>query len=544
MKLKTPQTINTDVLVVGGGGAGLRAAIEAKATGVDVFLISKSGIGLANNTAISGSGIAAGTGWRVKSDSPELHFQDTILGGRYINNQDLVDVVTRESGQQVLDLENFGVKFRKRKGSFHMALMAGHTNPRNVFGDNAVGVDLTVPLREHAIKASVRTKAGVLITSLLQRENTVFGAIGIDDEGGVYVFNAKSVVLATGGAGEIYLKTSNAPGSTGDGFVLAYDVGVSMADMEFVQFAMTGPHVEMLCAREGAIIINKQGENILAKYDLNDPVKMTRDAVSRAIMMEIFAGGSADDENLTLDVTPISEARLEAIRVLLPKNAPKNQRHFNVGLQSHYFMGGAEIDRETATCVKGLFCAGEICAGVNGANRLGGNALAEAFVFGKIAGQSAAQWALFNKTAPTDPDRIVFEMERIQELADSTGGESVKELRQLLRTDMWKEAGVIRNGTGLKRALDEIAALKKRSQSISIGSYRDLTAAVRLKNMLTVSEMVVQAALLRTESRGAHYRTDFPEEDHSEWLKHIVISKKNGDMELSLVPVDLSRMMP
>ena len=228
-------------------------------------MISKSRIGLANNTAISGSGIAAGTGWRVKSDSPELHFRDTILGGRFINNQHLVDVVTRESGRQVLDLENFGVKFRKRQGSFHMALMAGHTNPRNVFGDHAVGIDLTVPLRDYAVETGVKTKEGVLITYLLQNENTVFGAVGIDDEGGVYVFNAKSVVLATGGAGEIYLKTSNAPGSTGDGFVLAYDAGVSMVDMEFVQFAMTGPHVEMLCAREGAVIRNTQGENILKK---------------------------------------------------------------------------------------------------------------------------------------------------------------------------------------------------------------------------------------------------------------------------------------
>ncbi|MFC1885719.1 FAD-binding protein [Thermodesulfobacteriota bacterium] len=455
-----------------------------------------------------------------------------------------MDVITRESGGQILDLEKFGVQFRKRQGSFHMALMAGHTNPRNAFGDRAVGTDLTLPLRDYAANQGVTFKEGVLITGLLKTGDGVFGAVGIDNHGGVFVFIAKSVVLAVGGAGEIYLKTSNAPGSTGDGFAMSYGVGVPLVDMEFIQFGVTGPHVEMFCAREGAVIRNAEGENILKKYDMDDPVKMTRDAVSRAIMMEILEGAAAEDETLTLDITPVPEARIEAIRVLLPKNAPKEQRHFTVGLQSHYFMGGADINTATATCIDGLFCAGEICAGVNGANRLGGNALAEAFVFGKIAGQTAGHRALSGQTVQANDDQISTEIKKLKRLAASAGHENIKELRRLLRTCMWKKAGVIRNEAGLKEALVEITSLKERFQSIFIEDPRDLTAAVRLNNMLTVSEMVVKSALLRTESRGAHYRTDHPEEHNPEWLKHIVIAQKDGEMMVTTVPVDLSRLKP
>jgi len=544
MELKSHQTIDTDVLVLGGGGAGVRAAIEARKHGAGVLLISKSRIGLANNTAISGSGIAAGTGWRAKADSPDSHFRDTVIGGRYINDQRLVEVVTRESGNQVVDLENFGVKFRKRGGSFHMALMAGHTYPRNTFGDNAAGTDLTLPLRDYAIGVGVESMEGVLITRLLTKENAVTGAAGIDEDGGVYVFTAKSTVLATGGAGDIYLKTSNAPGSTGDGFVLAYDAGVPMVDMEFVQFAMTGPNAEMFCAREGAVIRNALDENILEKYDMTDPVKMTRDAMSRAIMIETLEGRSADGETLTLDTTPISDGRFEVLRVLLPKNTPKEKRHFSIGVQSHFFMGGARINEKTETCIDRLYAAGEICAGVNGANRLGGNALAETFVFGKIAGDQAAQRALAGETDPPDPNQISAEVERLEALASAGGGEDIKELRQFLKTTMWNKGGIIRSEEGLKEALEAIISLKERFQKVSLKSYRELTHAIRLGNMLVVSEMVARAALLRTESRGAHYRTDYTDENNSEWLKNTVISKKNGEMSLTTAPVDLSRMAP
>lgn len=537
--------MDTDVLVLGSGGAGLRAAIEARKHGVSVLIISKSPIGLSSNTAISGSGIATATGWRESADSPEVHFKDTIVGGRYMSHQRLVDVMTRQSGQQVLDLECFGVKFRKKGDTFHMALMAGHTYPRNVFGDKAIGTDLTLPLRDYASSVGVELREDVLITRLLTSGNAVVGAVGIDESGGIYLFNAKSTVLATGGAGHIYLRTSNAAGSTGDGFVLAYDVGVPMADMEFVQFAVSGPNTEMFCAREGAVIRNILDENILEKYDITDPVKMTRDAVSRAIMTEILEGRSPDGTSLTLDTTPISEERFEKLRVLLPKNTPKEKRHFRVGLYSHFFMGGVRINENTETGLDRLYAAGEICAGVQGASRLGGNALAETFVWGKIAGDRAAQRAIaMGKTDHADPNQLSDEVERLRELASTRGNENLKELQRLLKTFMWNKAGIVRNEKGLNEALEEIISLKKRSRKVHVGTYGELTTAIKLGNMLVVSEMVVRSALLRNESRGAHYRSDYTEENNKEWLKNIVISKRNGEMTLSTVPVDLSRMAP
>ena len=544
MKIKSSQALDTDVLVLGSGGAGLRAAIEARKHGVSVLLISKSPIGLSSNTAISGSGIATATGWREPADSPEIHFKDTIVGGRYMSHQLLVDSMTRESGQQVLDLESFGVKFRKKRDTFHMALMAGHTHPRNVFGDKAIGTDLTLPLRDYASGVGVELREDVLITRLLTSGDAVVGAVGIDESGGVYLFNAKSTVLATGGAGHIYLRTSNAAGSTGDGFVLAYDVGVPMADMEFVQFAVSGPNTEMFCAREGAVIRNTLDENILEKYDITDPVKMTRDAVSRAIMTEILEGRSPDGNSLTLDTTPISEERFEKLRVLLPKNTPKDKRHFRVGLYSHFFMGGVRINENTETGLDRLYAAGEVCAGVQGASRLGGNALAETFVLGKIAGDRAAQRTLIVEKDHPETNQLSDEVERLRELVSARGTENLKELQRLLKTFMWNKAGIVRNEKGLNEALEEIISLKKRSHNVHVGNYGELTSAIKLNNMLVVSEMVVRSALLRNESRGAHYRSDYPEENNKEWLKNIVISKSNREISLSTVPVVLSRMAP
>jgi len=283
----------------------------------------------------------------------------------------------------------------------------------------------------------------------------------------------------------------------------------------------------------------------LEKYGINDPVKMTRDAVSRAIMTEILEGRSPDGTSLTLDTTPISEERFEKLRVLLPKNTPKDKRHFRVGLYSHFFMGGVRINENTETGLDRLYAAGEVCAGVQGASRLGGNALAETFVLGKIAGDRAAQRALaMGKKDHTDTNQLSDELERLRELVSARGSENLKELQRLLKTIMWNKAGIVRNEKGLNEALEEIISLKKRAHNVHVETYGELTSAIKLNNMLVVSEMVVRSALLRDESRGAHYRSDYPEENNKEWLKNIVISKSNGEMSLSTVPVDLSRTAP
>jgi len=544
VELKLEPTRETDVLVLGSGGAGLRAAIAARTQGVKVLLVSKSRIGLGSNTAISGSGIAAGTGWREPADSPEAHFRDTVIAGRYVNNQHLVEVVTGQSGRQILELASFGVTFRKRGEAFHMVQMAGHTYARNVLADRGIGIELTRPLHDYAAGLGVELWEGVLITRFLTEGKGVIGAVGIDESGRIYVFQAKSTILATGGAGHIYLRTSNAAGSTGDGFALAYYAGVPLVDMEFVQFATSGPDTDVFCAREGGVIRNRLGENILEKYDIADPVRMTRSAVARAMMLEILAGNSPDGMTLTLDTTPISEERFEALRVLLPRNTPRDRRHFSVGLHAHFFMGGIKINEPAETGLDRLYAAGEVCGGIHGAGRLGGNALADVFVFGWIAGERATERALAGEAGFPAAGQVSAEVERLRALGSAGGAESLDELVRSLKTTMWNKVGVVRNGQQLAEALDEITSLKKRAPKVSLRSYAELTDAIRLRNMLMVAEMVTRAALLRTESRGAHYRSDYPEENNREWLKNIVILNKKGQMSLTTTPVDLSRLGP
>ena len=541
MELKSPQTFNVDVLVLGSGGAGLRAAIEARKQGASVLLVSRSRAGVGNNTAISGSGIAAGTGWREPADSPEVHFRDTIVGGGYINDQRLVEVMTRQSGQQILDLENFGVSFKRRGEGFRVTQLAGHTHPRIVAAD--IGTDLTVPLRDHAKSSGVTFLERVFVSRLITSGDAVAGAVGIDEQGEVYLFNARATILAVGGAGHIYLKNTNAADAIGSGYALAYDLGVPVLDMEFVQFNLFPTDAESLCANEGVVIRNSLDENVLEKHGISDPMKMNRATLSRAVMTEIVEGRSADGATLTLDTTPISGERFEQLRAFFPKTSVEGQRHFSVGLRCHYFMGGVSINEHAETGIDRLYAAGEVCGGAQGANRLGSNALAEIFVFGKIAGEKTAERALAAKTSFAGSDEFSAELERLSRLGAGGKGD-VKELQLSLRTTMWNKAGALRDETSLKEALAEIASLKERYHQVSVSSYRELIGVLELRSMLVTAEMVARAALLRTESRGAHFRSDYPDENNREWLKNILISQKNGEMALSTVPIDLSRLAP
>jgi succinate dehydrogenase/fumarate reductase flavoprotein subunit len=260
-------------------------------------------------------------------------------------------------------------------------------------------------------------------------------------------------------------------------------------------------------------------------------------------MMEILEGNSDDGMTLILDTTPISAERVERLRVLLPKNTPREKRRFNVGLQSHFFMGGAKIDGNTQTCIEGLYAAGEVCGGIHGASRLGGNGLAEAFVFGRIAGDRAAQRARVVERRQPDANQILDEVKRLEKLATS-GREDIKQIERSMKTTMWNRAGIVRNEQELIGALEEILSLKERFHRISLDGHRALADAIKLGNMLEVSEMLVRAALFRTESRGAHYRSDYPEENIGEWLKNIVITRHDDRMRLTTIPVEMTILSP
>ncbi|MFC1977892.1 FAD-binding protein [Chloroflexota bacterium] len=539
--LKNIQTINADVLVIGGGGAGLRAAIATRQRGVDVLLTSESPVGFKNNTAIAGGIIAASSIWKGAGDSPEAHLEDTLSGGRFINDRDLVSTMTRGTRQQVYDLTEFGVSFmRSEEGEMLASKRPGHSYPRHVSASK--GHNITRPMRQYAASIGVQFLEGIMVTRLIQTEGTVVAALGIDNKGNMLVIRTKSTILTTGGAGQIYLRTSNAIGLTGDGYALAYEAGTTLRDMEFVQFLPTagGERGNKQCFYEGLIKIgatirNSLGEDIIKKYGIDSYFSLTRDIIPIIVMKEISEGRGIEG-NVIFDFTtiPAEEIRRPPGRGLT--SGKVDPVRMPVAPTAHHFMGGIKINEKCETGIKGLYAAGEVCGGVHGSNRLNGNALADTFVFGTIAGNQAASLATRTKKIMSGQSEIKTEVERLRDLASSGGSESLYQLQQTLKQTMWDKASVIRDRQNLEEALNEIEVIRERLALVSITNHQELRQSVKLANMLTVSEMVCRSALTRTESRGAHYRSDYPKEDER-WLKTIEFFNRNGIMMESVVPL-------
>jgi len=540
MELKTVQTIDTDVLVIGGGAAGLRAAIEARKYDLGVLLLSKSPVGYKNNTAIAGGVFAASGIAKNPNDSAELHYQDTVTAGRFVNDRKLVEVMARGATQQVYDLREFGVKFVRSDDKLRIWHGPGHAYPRSVISEGK-GIGLTKPMRDYAASRGVQFREGILVTKLLKAGDIVVGALGIDNSGQVLVINAKSTILATGGAGDIYLRNDNAVGSTGDGYVLAYESGVSLRDMEFVQFypAAVGkygrrPWGYVRFCPAGGTFRNSLGEDIMEKYGIREFTFMTRDMVSRAIMAEVAEGRGIGDY-VVADYSKMPKDELRRLRQVMRDRHPSEK--VLLAPTVHFFMGGAKINENCETELDGLYVAGEVCGGVHGANRLGNNALPEMFVFGAIAGNSAAGRASEMKRVSAPPGEVRAEVERLKEITSHQGRENIGEMKQSLKRTMWDKVGVVRSKEGLVEAQKEILSLQERLKRVSVKDYRQLWQAIKLANMLTVAEMVCRAALERTESRGAHYRVNYPEQNDEQWLKNIYITCENGDMTLRSMPV-------
>ncbi|MEK7847399.1 MAG: FAD-binding protein, partial [Chloroflexota bacterium] len=380
----TPRRVSAPVLIIGGGGAGLRAAIAAGQSGAaGVVLASKSRPGYGNNTAIAGGAFAAATGWRDPLDNPKAHARDTVTGGRFVNDQALVATVARGGERQVRDLEAFGVHFRKEGDKILIARAPGHSHARHVYGEHRIGTDFSLPLRAQAEGCGARFLEGAFITRLLERGGRVVGALAVDRAGEPLVLQAAVTILACGGLGQLYLHTNNAAGTTGDGYALAYQVGLPLRDMEFVQFYPTalgewGSRTliyEAFVFSGGAIIRNSRGEDVRVRHGLQDPMLFTRDRLARAMITEIREGRAVDGK-LTLDLTPVPPDTLAKLVSLLP-GEERDRRAFPVAPTTHFAMGGVEIDPSAHTAREGLLACGEVCGGVQGANRLGWNALTE-----------------------------------------------------------------------------------------------------------------------------------------------------------------------
>jgi succinate dehydrogenase/fumarate reductase flavoprotein subunit len=549
MQFKESHTVSCDVLVIGGGGGGLRAAIEARERGADVLVVSKARVGYGNNTYVSKAAFSA-TGWGDPEDGPHVHLKDTVIGGRFLNDQKLVALMAEQAGSQVPFLEKCGVIFWKKEGKVRVAKAAGHSFARHVHAARRVGSELILPLKAYAKRIGVRFGDRVFVTKLFSSGDRIAGAFGVTENGIFQIFAAQCVILATGGFANVYLHTNNAPGITGDGQALAYELGLPIKDMEFVQFYPTATGklgrsillYEVFVLGAGAKLKNAKGEDIIEKHGLSDPMVLTRDRLARAIMGEIAKGLDVEG-GVIMDLSPIPEGKTARLGPLFPSKRSVDRKAFIVSPTTHFCMGGVIIDKNAETSLPGLFAVGEVGAGIHGANRLAGNALCEVFTMGHIAGKGAAQRFGEMGTPKMPRDEISAEKARLESLF-TRGRQDPKTLSRLLKEVMWQKAGIVRYRGSLEEMLQRIEAFRSPGSKFQVTTWTQLIRYLEFQNMLLISEMICRAALLRTESRGSHYRSDYPEEDNSNWLKNIVLRKEEGGMRLEAVPISLGPIVP
>jgi succinate dehydrogenase / fumarate reductase flavoprotein subunit len=587
------ETFEHDVLVIGAGGAGLRAAIEASAAGVRVGLVCKSLLGKAH-TVMAEGGIAAALANVDERDNWKVHFADTMRGGQYVNQWRMAELHAKEAPDRVRELEAWGAVFdRTKDGRILQRHFGGHKYPRLAHVGDRTGLEMIRTLQDHGVHRGIDVYMEHTILSLLKDGDRVVGAFGYERERGRFkIFRAKAVVLATGGIGRAYKITSNSWEYTGDGHTLAYDAGADLIDMEFVQFHPTGmvwpPSVMGILVTEGVrgeggILTNNEGRRFMfdaipenyraqtadneeegwrycqgAKDARRPPELLTRDHVSRCIVREIKEGRGSPHGGVYLDISWIKQKlpnAAEHIKRKLPSmyhqfkqlaDIDITEQPMEVGPTTHYIMGGVHVDSDTQMSqVPGLFAAGECAAGINGANRLGGNSLSDLLVFGKRAGEFAAKFAKENSLGKIDR----LQAEQIESVArealapfDRSSSESPYQVQKDLQDAMQDLVGIVRNESEMREALGQIDGFKKRAEKTAVSGNREYNpgwhTALDLKNLLTVSEAITRGALERKESRGAQFRDDYPDKNDQFAKVNTMISKAaDGSMQIRLEPL-------
>ncbi|EKE13634.1 MAG: hypothetical protein ACD_12C00886G0001, partial [uncultured bacterium] len=552
MKIKnTFKIIKTDILVIGAGGAGIRAAIEAKKSGLDVFLLGKEVLGCAHTGMAMGGMNAA----MVKPATPEFHAQITIEGGYFINNYKMVKVFGEEMPARIHDLESYGVIFdRLDSGEFYTWAGPKQKHPLNVCVGDYTGREMMQGLVDEARKLKIKYTDEFFISKLITVKGQVVGAIGINIRNTeTVVFQAKSVILATGGAGRMYKVTTNAMSNTGDGYAMALDVGAELIDMEMVQFHPTGmantPSTLGVLVTEktrahGGILRNIKGERFMSKYY---PVEMElakRDEVSRSIYTEVAAGLGTKNNSVYLHVdhwpkTKILEIIPDVYEQYKNTGVDISREPMEIYPSMHHMMGGVKINEWGETIIPGLYAAGEVAGGVHGANRLGGNSIAEGQVFGRRAGIAAAKFSKKIKYLKLPEEQIETEQKRIFSFINRKTGVIPHEVEDKLKQVMWDKVGIFRDEKKLIEAKKAIAKLKIESKKMKTRTTlkernRDLQDCLEIENMLATAESIVDAAILRKESRGAHSRTDYPK-TLAEWRKNIVLKKSKDKIVTNII---------
>ena len=542
------KTISTDVLIIGSGGAGSRAAIEVDDAGLKAIIVSKGLSFRSGCTGMAEGGYNAVLKAVDKDDSIEAHINDTLKGGSYLNDEKLVEILVRESPKRLIDLENYGALFdRQESGEIDQRPFGGQTYRRTCYQGDRTGAELLNALKEEIIKRDIECIEEVMITSIVTDNDQVIGATGLDlKDSSLIYFKAKSVILASGGAGQLYPVTSNTFQKNGDGYAIAYRAGADLVDMEQIQFHPTGmvaPEskkgvlVTEAVRAEGGKLLNTDGERFMSKYAPEKMELATRDVVARSIYQEIIEGRGTENGGVYLDISHLDDnyidEKLETM-VLQFENVGVDIKHgpIEVAPTAHHFMGGLKINTDASTSLKNLFGAGEVCGGVHGANRLGGNALADTQVFGKIAGESASE-ACKDIEIKTNDEQVKSEASRIENLIKK-GSIKPKEFKNNIKQLMWQKVAIVRDEKTLNEALKEILEMKEELVNLDVSDKKqyntDLITALEVINMVEICILTVKSAILRRESRGAHFRSDFPE-TKDEWKRSIVVNKEKIEFE-------------
>lgn len=589
------ETLDYDVLIIGAGGAGLRAAIEASAAGVKVGLVCKSLLGKAH-TVMAEGGIAAALANVDERDNWKVHFVDTMRGGQYVNNWRMAELHAKEAPDCVCELEAWGAVFdRTADGRILQRNFGGHRYARLAHVGDRTGLEMIRTLQDHGIHQGIEVHMEHTIVTLLKDGDRVAGAFGYDRERGRFkIFTANAIVLATGGIGRAYRITSNSWEYTGDGHSLAYHAGAELVDMEFVQFHPTGmiwpPSVMGILVTEGVrgeggVLRNKDGQRFMFadipdayksqtadnpeegwRYTQGDknarrpPELLTRDHVSRCIVNEVKAGRGSPHGGVFLDISWIKEKipnAAEHIKKKLPSmyhqfmqlaNLDITKQPMEVGPTTHYIMGGVRVNAETQMSnVPGLFAAGEVAAGLHGSNRLGGNSLSDLLVFGRRAGKFAADFAKEYGAGQIHDAQIEEAareaLEPFDRAAKGAGGaEGPYQVQNDLQEMMQNLVGIVRREEEMVRALDALGKLWERSRNVIVYGHREYNpgwhTAIDLKHLLTVSEAITRSALERKESRGGHFRDDFPSKNAVDGKMNIVLWKAaDGSMQVRREPI-------
>jgi succinate dehydrogenase / fumarate reductase, flavoprotein subunit len=550
-----------DVVVVGAGLAGMRAAIEAFDAGADVAMISKIHPVRSHSGAAEG-GINAALG-NASEDDPEKHAFDTVKGSDYLGDQDAIEILCDEAPGDVYQLEHWGAVFsRTPDGRIAQRPFGAAGEPRTAYAADITGHVLIHVLYEQVMKRDIRTYEEFFAWQLVVDDDRCQGVIAWDLlDGGLKSIGAKTVILATGGAGRLYTGTTNAYACTGDGMAMALQVGVALEDMEMMQFhpttlAPTGVLITEGCRGEGAYLLNSQAERFLVRYAPNAMELASRDVISRAEQTEIDEGRGIDG-NVMLDLRHLGAERilerLHGTRELSMTFAGVDPIYEPIPVRpgAHYHMGGVDTDVWGRTGMDGLYAAGEVaCVSVHGANRLGGNALMETITYGKRVGQHAADWAMSHTTVAVPPSVEADAERELRTLLDRTEGERPWQIRDELAETMHENFGVFRREEQMLEQGQVVQGLRERYERVVVDDKgdvfnTDLTQALELGFLLDLAECMVVSGLARKESRGAHARPyDYPDRDDENYLKHTIVTWEDGAPKLEWKPVTMTKWQP